>query len=70
MRLYKTNYIDDAAEPGRTERAAWAGTQAEAAADRKRLKVAGMRGIVTNEVDVPTDKKGLLAHLSAWEVLV
>lgn len=70
MRLYKTNYIDDGADPGRQERASWAGTQADAGKDRKRLKAEGMRGIVTNEVDVPTDKAGLLAYLSMWGVVV
>ena len=70
MRLYKTNYIDDAADVGRQERASWAGTQADAAKDRKRLKAEGMLKISTNEVDVPTDKAGLLAHLNMWEVVV
>ena len=70
MRLYKTNYIDDAADPGRTERASWAGTQAEAVADRKRLKASAKRAIVTNEVEFTTDKKGVLAHLNTWEVVV
>lgn len=66
MRLYKTNYVDDAAQPGREERAAWAGTQAEAAKDRKKLKTDGMHSIVTEEVDVLTDKASLLRFLSQW----
>lgn len=70
MRLYKTSYTDDAADPNRDERATWAGTQAEASADRKRLKAAGMRDIITNETEVPTDKKGLLAFLNMWGVVI
>jgi len=69
MRLYKTTFTDDAADPGRNERASWAGTLAGAAADRKRLKAEGMRSIATDEVDVPTSKTELLAHLNKWEVV-
>jgi hypothetical protein len=70
MRLYKTIYTDDAADPGRNERATWAGTLAGAAVDRKRLKSSGMRSITTDEVEVPTNKVELLAHLNMWEVVV
>lgn len=66
MRLYKTNYIDDAAQPGRGDRAAWAGTQADAGKDRKKLKADGMRSIVTEETDVLTDKGSLLRFLNQW----
>lgn len=69
MRFYKTTYTDDAAEPGRTECAAWSTTQADAAGDRRRLKTAGMCDVATEEVDVPTDKKGLLEFLSKWCVV-
>lgn len=69
MRLYKTTFLDDAADPGRNECASWAGTQAEAASDRKKHKTAGMREIETEEVDVPTDKKGLLQFLSQWAIV-
>lgn len=66
MRLYKTNFIDDSAEAGRQEQAAWSGTQADAGKDRKRLKSEGMRSIDTEEVDVPTSKQELLGFLSQW----
>ena len=68
MRLYKTNYPDDDATGGasRNELAVWCGTKSDAASDRKRLKVDGMRDIETEEVDVPTDKAGLLTFLSTW----
>lgn len=69
MRLYKTNFIDDAADEGRREQATWSGTQADAAKDRKRLKTEGMRSIETEEVDVPTDKAGLLQFLNQWCVV-
>lgn len=62
MKLYKTIYFDDETE---TAKAQWVGTQADAGRLRQSLKADGMREIVTNETDVPTDKAGLLAFLNA-----
>ena len=46
----------------------FAGSQSEASAARRELMEAcgvGMRAVALEEVDVPTDKKGLLAFLNA-----
>lgn len=59
MKLYKTTATND-------PKAHWAGSQAEAAGQRKALNQAGHKrdSITTDEVDVPTDKKGLLEFLN------
>ncbi|NLA67257.1 MAG: hypothetical protein GX856_03230, partial [Gammaproteobacteria bacterium] len=49
---------------------AWHGSQAEAASHRKHLNsVLKIKRdhITTEEVDVPTDKKGLLNFLNGWD---
>jgi len=45
----------------------WVGTQADAASKRKQLVADGYKRaeVYTDEVDVPTDKAGLLAFLNA-----
>lgn len=60
MKLYRT--ITATPDPKET----WAGSQAEAATQRKAFNQSGVRrdDIVTVEVDVPTDKKGLLEFLN------
>lgn len=46
--------------------ASWVGSQAEAASTRKRLTPEFRRAeITTSEVDVPTDKQGLIQFLNA-----
>lgn len=67
MRLYKTTFIDDEKGEGVTC-ATWSGTQTDAGKDRKSMKQQGMRNVATEEVDVPTDKQGLLAFLNQWAV--
>ena len=62
MKLYKTTYTDDGADS--TLRRSWTGSLDAAGKDRKRLKIDGMREIKTDEVNVPTDKTGLLAFLN------
>jgi hypothetical protein len=63
MRLYKTDYRDDEVnEP--TDKVKWDGTQADASKRRVSLKKEGYRDIRTEEVDVPTDKAGLMAFLN------
>jgi hypothetical protein len=64
MKLYKTEYLDDGALENRQNRIVWDGTQTDAAKTRKRLKGEGMRDIETFDVEVPTDKKGLLEFLN------
>ena len=63
MRLYKTDYRDDEiTEP--TDKKAWDGTLADASKRRVTLKKEGYRDIASKEIDVPTDKAGLLAFLN------
>jgi len=69
MRLYKTTFLDDARPQERSECASWDGTLADAAKTRKLLKVESMRNIDTAEVEVPTDKAGLLAFVNTWCVV-
>ncbi len=65
MKLYRTHATVPAEEGANHVR--WSGSQADAAKDRKHfnsdLKIPRDR-IHTDEVDVPTDKKGLLAFLN------
>lgn len=71
MKLYRTyaeaQYGDGY---GRDAKAQWTGTQADAAKARKYLNSTlkiPRDHIHTDEVDVPTDKKGLLAFLNQRE---
>lgn len=64
MRLYLTTFIDDEKPDGLEQQAAWQGTQVDARKARDALKAAMMRDVHTEEVDVPTDKAGLLAFLN------
>lgn len=59
MNLYKTT----ATGPVSTE-TKWAGSQAGASADRVALKKSTGSKAATEEVDVPTNKVGLLAFLN------
>ena len=66
MRLYK---ITATARPGSNTpdtESFWVGSQADAAARRKLLTAEGFKraDVETAEVDVPTDKAGLLAFLN------
>jgi len=58
MKLYRTSHSADYHVHH------WDGTQADAAKRRKELKTNGCRDIETKEIDVPTDKQGLLAWLN------
>lgn len=66
MKLYRTQHH----EPKLDEESSiqlkyhWQGTQADAAACRKDLKAKGHTSIETVDVDVPTDKAGLLEWLN------
>ena len=64
MRLFLTSYLCDGDKDVTTLQGVYDGTQAEAAKQRKLLKLDGMRNIDTSEVDVPTDKAGLMAYLN------
>lgn len=61
MRLYKTIGVNITVKMRRIK---WSGTQVDARADRKALKEEGFGEPDTQEVDVPTDKQGLLAWLN------
>ena len=63
MRLYLTSYLEDQKDDT-IQRGAYDGTQADASKQRVALKKDGMRNIETKEVDVPTDKAGLMAYLN------
>lgn len=63
MRLYQTSYLEDQRN-ATVQRGAFDGTQADASKQRVALKKDGMRNIETREVDVPTDKAGLMAYLN------
>lgn len=61
MNLYKT--ISTKPEDGSTD-ISWTGSQADASKDRVRLRKEGNKDIVTTDVEVPTNKPGLLAYLN------
>jgi len=66
MKIYKIT-VDAAKEDGEAPIVEWLGTQAECASARKRwnsVEKVPREDIKTEEVDVPTDKKGLLAWLN------
>lgn len=65
MRLYKTT-----ASNGDGIQTRWAGSQAEAATNRKAFVGMGFKRaeVETEEVEVPTNKTGLLEFLNAGEV--
>lgn len=64
MKLYFTKFIDDEAPNGTMFQQKWYGTQAEQKKDAKALHSVGMRNIEQMQVNVPTDKAGLLAWLN------
>ena len=59
MKFYRT-HIQTGADSYQTK---WAGSLAGATADRMALKTPGAKP-VTEEIDIPTDKVGLLAWLN------
>lgn len=61
MKLYKTSSVSEDTKTSFF----WDGTLAAAATTRKSIKAAGHSEIVSEDVDVPTDKPGLLAWLNA-----
>lgn len=65
MKLYKTvGYAEQDRGDASNWIAAWDGTQADATACRKKMKADGLKDIETKDVDVPTNKAGLLAWLN------
>ena len=62
MKLYKTT---GEIRPGENADALWAGNQADAAKARKLLKAEHLFFVETEEINVPTDKAGLLIWLNA-----
>ncbi|MCA9233252.1 MAG: hypothetical protein KDA57_21590 [Planctomycetales bacterium] len=68
MRLQRVSAYKVDGEGQSTKVVVWVGSQAEAATTRKTLVADSgyqRKDIDTTEVDVPTDKKGLLAFLNA-----
>ena len=68
MKLYLVTAEVDVSEDGTKfdRHAIWSGSQAEAASARKELTARGARrkDIKTTDVNVPTDKEGLLRFLN------
>lgn len=66
MNLYLVIGANEGAQSEPVERAIWAGSQADAASARKQLGTEGFRRmeIATYEVDVPTNKPGLIGFLN------
>jgi hypothetical protein len=67
MKLYKIRAVDPKETDDSKNETHWVGSQSDAAAKRKELVSSGFarKDIETFEVDYPTDKAGLLAHLNA-----
>jgi hypothetical protein len=66
MKLYRTQHHNpDANNSGLQLKYHWQGTQSDASACRRELKEKGFKEIETKDIDVPTDKAGLLAWLNA-----
>lgn len=63
MRLYLTSYLDDQ-KNDTIQQGVFDGTQSDASKRRGALKKDGMRNVETKEVDVPTDKAGLMGYLN------
>lgn len=64
MKLYKTTVVNEADS---WQGISWQGTQADAASVRKKAMDDGAKrkDVTTEDVEVPTDKAGLLAWLNA-----
>lgn len=65
MNLYMTTGSSDA---GAEVTVKWDGTQADAGKTRKALKEQGLENVETKDMDVPTNKDGLLKFLNQYEV--
>lgn len=63
MRLYLTSYLDDQ-KNDTVLQGVYHGTQSDASRSRVALKKDGMRNIETKDIDVPTDKAGLMGYLN------
>lgn len=63
MKLYKITGASD------KQRSIWVGTQSDAAKARKELIAEGFKRaeLITEEVDVPTNKEGMLGFLNGME---
>lgn len=67
MNLYKTHWFKDTSEDGTSFAlmSKWDGTQADASATRAAAKRDDGAKAITETVNVPTDKAGLLAFLNS-----
>lgn len=66
MRLYKITALNTSRGDAPDSDITWVGSQTDAAAKRKQLTAEGFtrKEIETEEIDVPTDKAGLMAFLN------
>ena len=66
MRLYKITALNTSHGDTPDSDVTWVGSLAEASAQRKKLTIDGFarKEIETEEVDVPTDKAGLIGFLN------
>ncbi len=64
MKLYLITYIEETFKEGDLHKELWVGTQAERDKLKKSLRADEMVNIQTQDVDVPTDKAGLLDFLN------
>lgn len=67
MKLYKTTITASSGNLDETTKVSWQGTQADSASVRKKAMDDGAKrkDVTTEDVEVPTDKAGLLAWLNA-----
>lgn len=67
MKLYRIEAVETT--PGAARFARWVGTQSDAAKARKEFIANGFKRaeLNTEEVDVPTNKEGLIAFLNELE---
>lgn len=66
MKFYKVSAVASVQDESPDSATHWVGTQSDAAAARKKLAADGFKRveIKTDEIDVPTDKAGLLDWLN------
>jgi len=67
MKLYQTTADDSSQDSGM--QVSWNGSGADASKQRSAFKKAGLKGVSTEEVDVPTNKTDLLAWLNTNQVV-
>ena len=65
MRLYKVDYTEYIGDGHENDNVFWAGTQKEVAAKKREIKDEDILDLeYISEIDIPTDKAGLLKWLN------